>query len=199
MYRKKITTNHHNALQTLSNIQLSANCLDVDVEVEVNLRLTVSRPVCPGVRRPSGTCDQFFFLLEISFRQLLVCYFVVPSLTRGDGSVIYCTIASGPGSHSWVEVLQNSRPYFTVSSEIPPKLEGQVPVFISPRKRVAQLYPRALGYIFVASYGSQGSGGGILTRLHTGLLRCMFVPTYLTVFTAVKTKQHKQTTNELDN
>jgi hypothetical protein len=39
--------------------------------------------VCPGVRRPSGTRDQFFFLLEISFRQLRLCYFVAPSLTRG--------------------------------------------------------------------------------------------------------------------
>jgi hypothetical protein len=54
-----------------------------EVEVEVNLRPTVSRPVCLGVRRPSGTCDRFFFLLEISFRQLRVCYFVAPSLTRG--------------------------------------------------------------------------------------------------------------------
>jgi hypothetical protein len=52
-------------------------------EAEVNLRPTVSRPVCPGVRRPSGTNDQFFFLLEISFRQLRLCYFVAPSLTRG--------------------------------------------------------------------------------------------------------------------
>jgi hypothetical protein len=34
---------------------------------------------------------------------------------------------------------------------------------------VAQLYPRALGFLCVASYDSQGSGGGILTRLHTGL------------------------------
>jgi hypothetical protein len=39
------------------------------LEVEVNLRPTVSRSVCLGVRRPSGTWDQFFFLLEISFRQ----------------------------------------------------------------------------------------------------------------------------------
>jgi hypothetical protein len=60
----------------------------VEVEAEVNLRPTVSRPVCPGVRRPSGTCDQFFFLLEISFRHLRLCYFVAPSLTRGE-SVIY--------------------------------------------------------------------------------------------------------------
>jgi hypothetical protein len=53
------------------------------VEVAVNLRPTVSRPVCPGVRRPSGTRDQFCFLVEISFRQLRLCYFVAPSLTRG--------------------------------------------------------------------------------------------------------------------
>jgi hypothetical protein len=33
---------------------------------------------------------------------------------------------------------------------------------------VAQLYPRALCSLSVASYDSQGSGGGILTRLHTG-------------------------------
>jgi hypothetical protein len=56
---------------------------EVEVEVEVNLWRTVSRPVCLGVRRPSGTRDQFFFLLEISFRQLQLCYFVAPSLTRG--------------------------------------------------------------------------------------------------------------------
>jgi hypothetical protein len=55
----------------------------VGVGVGVNLRPTVSRPVCPGVRRPSGTCDQFFFLLGIYFRQLPVCNFVAPSLTRG--------------------------------------------------------------------------------------------------------------------
>jgi hypothetical protein len=36
-----------------------------------------------GVRPPSGTRDQFFFLLGILFRQLRVCYFVAPSLTRG--------------------------------------------------------------------------------------------------------------------
>jgi hypothetical protein len=102
---------------------LSSNfvfCRVIEVEVEVNLRPTVSRP-CLGVRRPSGAFERFFFLLEIPFSHLRVCYFVAPSLTRGR-VCIYCTIASGPcqSSHSWVEVPQNSRPYFTVSSETPP-------------------------------------------------------------------------------
>jgi hypothetical protein len=33
--------------------------IEHQVEVEVNLRPTVSRPVCTGVRRPSGTRDHF--------------------------------------------------------------------------------------------------------------------------------------------
>jgi hypothetical protein len=49
-----------------------------------------------------------------------------------------------------------------------PNLEGHVPVFISPRNRVAQLYPQALGSLFVASYDSQGYGGGIRPHLHRG-------------------------------
>jgi hypothetical protein len=52
------------------------------VKVEVKLQLTVSRPVRLGVRHPSGTRNQSFFLLEIFFRQLRVCYFVAPSLAR---------------------------------------------------------------------------------------------------------------------
>jgi hypothetical protein len=48
-------------------------------------------------------------------------------------------------------------------------LEGQVPVFISPKNRVAQLYPQALGSLFVASYDSTCYGGGIQPRLHHGV------------------------------
>jgi hypothetical protein len=51
-----------------------------------------------------------------------------------------------------------------------PNLEGQVPVFISPKNGVVQLYPQALGSLFVASCDSQGYGGGIRHRLHTGYI-----------------------------
>jgi hypothetical protein len=47
-----------------------------------------------------------------------------------------------------------------------PNLEDQVPVIISPRNRVAWLYPQAVGSLFVASYDSQGYGGGIQPGLH---------------------------------
>jgi hypothetical protein len=61
-------------------------------------------------------------------------------------------------------------------SQIPdsPNLEGQVPVFISPRNRVDRLYPQALGSLFVA-YGSQSYGGGIRPRLQPSLSRSLML------------------------
>jgi hypothetical protein len=41
-----------------------------------------------------------------------------------------------------------------------PHLKGQVPVFISPRSRVALLYPPALGSLFFASWISSSLQGG---------------------------------------
>jgi hypothetical protein len=112
-------------------------CTTIEVEVEVNLWPTVSRPVYPRVRRPSMTRDQFFFLLEISFRQLRLCYFVAPSLTRGQ----VCNLLVQLQLPQLLEQsLLGRRPaeltaIFYCLSWDSPNLEGQVPVFISPRPR----------------------------------------------------------------
>jgi hypothetical protein len=85
------------------------------------------------------------------------------------------TIAAGPRqrSYSRVRVPRDRETHGHVllpQIRDSPSLEDQVAVFISPRNRVIQLYPRALGSLFVASYDSQGYGGGIRTRLHRGFL-----------------------------
>jgi hypothetical protein len=81
------------------------------------------------------------------------------------------TIAAGPRQR-----IQFSGPspgglvttFYCPRVETPYNLESEVPVFITPRNRVARLYAQELGSIFVASYDSQGYGGGIRPRLHTG-------------------------------
>jgi hypothetical protein len=52
-----------------------------------------------------------------------------------------------------------------------PKLEGQVPVFISPRNRVAQLYPQAVDSLFIASCDSQGYGAQLWTFISENWVR----------------------------
>jgi hypothetical protein len=131
-------------------------------KAKVMLRPMISPPVCLGVRHPCGAHDQTL----ITFRQFRVCWCGASSLTRGR----VCSSHLLLGLTSRVRVTHDLRPYFTSRISDSPNLEGQVPVFISSKNRVAQLYPRALGSLSVASYDSQGYGGGILTRLQTAFL-----------------------------
>jgi hypothetical protein len=102
-----------------------------NVEVEVKLRPTVSRPVRLGNRHPSGASDQFSFLIEIFFRQLRVCYFAAPSLTRGRGCNLLLLLVLSSA------VPRDSIPYFIV------------PIHETPstwRARSPYLYPPGTGW-----------------------------------------------------
>jgi hypothetical protein len=76
--------------------------------------------------------------------------------------VLSFTIAAGlrQRSHSKVRVPRDSGPHFTVSDSRILQPGGLGPVFISLMYRVTRLFPQALGSLFVASYDSQGYGGG---------------------------------------
>jgi hypothetical protein len=95
---------------------VSDSGLPQPVNVKVMLRPAVSRPVCLGVKHPSGAYDQIF----ISVIQLQVCWCGALSDERRG---LPFTIAAGPRqrSRSWVRVPRDSWSYFR---------GGQVPVFI---------------------------------------------------------------------
>jgi hypothetical protein len=113
-----------------------------EVEFEVKLLLAVSWPVRLGVWHPSGTHDQFFFLLEIFFRQLRVWYFVAPSLTRGRvcNLLLLLVLASA--------VPRDPRPYFIVPIlETPPTWRARSRIYI-PQEQGGPVIPPDTGFPF---------------------------------------------------
>jgi hypothetical protein len=128
---------------------------------KVMLRSTVSRPLrlrvwgsrpyfitvtCAGLLMWGALCDERTCLS-----------FTIPAALAS--AVILRSESRGTHDHILLSQIRDS-----------PNLEGQVPVFISPRNRVAQLYSQALGSLFIVSYDSQGYGGDTGSRLHTDTL-----------------------------
>lgn len=59
---------------------------------------------------------------------------------------------------------------------LPPNLEDQITVFVSPSYRMTKIYPKALGPLSVAFCDPQGYDGGILTPPDHDVM------TYVTVY-----------------
>jgi hypothetical protein len=126
---------------------------------------TVIRPVCLGIKHPSGAYDQIFITVGT------VAGLFMWGALSDERTGLPFAIAAGPRqrNHSWVWVPRDSWPYFTVSESTLSKPGGSGPcIYIPPRNRVAHLYSQALGPLLVASYDPQGYGGGIRTRHHAG-------------------------------
>jgi hypothetical protein len=109
-----------------------------ELSLSLMLRPTVSRPVCLGVKHPSGAYDQIFITC------VTVTVLFLWGTLSDERSDLSFVCAAGPCQRSLSRV--------------------QVP-----------LGPEIIFYcltfetsLFVASYDSQGHGGGIRPRLHTG-------------------------------
>jgi hypothetical protein len=153
---KATSTSHHTHHSYKHLHWWKRNLYDMVVELEFFLRPTVSRPVSLGIGPPFGTLDQILSCSSF-FWQLRRCAVNASSLTRKRvcNLLLNCFWVLPEQSHvsrSPTELMAIS--YCLIWDS--PNLEGQVPVFISPRNRVAQIYPRALGSLSVASYDSRG-------------------------------------------
>jgi hypothetical protein len=152
------------------------------VKVKVMLWPMVSKPVCLCVKHSSVAQDQIF----ITVRQLQVCWCGAPSLMRARVCRLQLLLATTLRSLTRGQVYRLQLLLATILESKSHRtydhillfqiwdfsnLEGQVPVFISPWNGVAQLYPKALGSLFVTSYDLQGYSGGTGTCLHAGKVK----------------------------
>jgi hypothetical protein len=107
------------------------------------LRPTVSRPVCLGVKHPSGAYDQFLLLSDR-------CGFIDVgcSLWRENG--LPFTIAAAPRqrSHSWIRVPRESWPYFAVTDSRLPQPGAPGPNIYIPQEQGGPVIPPGTGFPF---------------------------------------------------
>jgi hypothetical protein len=107
---------------------------DGPVKVKFILWPTVSWPVCPGVRPPSGTCNQFFFHIFGNDHDICSFFNMVHPLWWEGGYVIYGCRWDSP-LLSWIWVPQNSWPYFTFSTlRLPPSWRGRI-LYLLPQEQ----------------------------------------------------------------
>jgi hypothetical protein len=143
-------------------ISLLTKWLQSQSQSQSHVTIDNQSPSLSWCQAPSGAQDQTF----VTARRLRVCCCGSPSLTREWDCRLQMLLVLASAARLGSEFRGTHDHRLLSQIRDSPNLEGQVPVFRSPRPRVAQMYPQALGSLFVASYDSQSYGGRIRNRLH---------------------------------
>jgi hypothetical protein len=138
-----------------------------------------------------------FFLLEISFRQLRLCYFVAPSLTRGRVCNLLVQLHLGL---AWAVTLgsksRRTHDHILLSHlRLPPPGAPGFRIYI-PQEQGVPVIPPGHWVPFLSPLTTRRDyDGGILTSLHTGQRRSTFF--YMTYINSVRTSQETQYISDL--
>jgi hypothetical protein len=138
--RPQLSASHSNCSQWMNPSRYLTN----SVRVSVNLWLAVYRQSVHLGAKPLETHDHFF--------QLNICGhspYVTSSLTRGWVCRLQLLLVLASAVTLRFQSRRTHDHILLSQIRDSPNLEGQVPVFLSPRNRVARLYPQALGSLSV--------------------------------------------------
>jgi hypothetical protein len=100
-------------------------------------------------------------LHSLLYRDTFILLYIASSLTRGLVCCLQLLLGIASAAILGSESRETHDHILLTQIRDSPALSGQVPVFMSPSDRVAQLYPQALASLFVASYDYQGYGGSV--------------------------------------
>jgi hypothetical protein len=123
--------------------------------VKITLWLTISQSVCLGVEPTLGLVTRYYFLSE-------GCCLSCCPLWREDGSAVCSAITQ------WSESRRTHNHTLLSHLRLPQPGGPDSHIYIS-QEQGGPVIPPATGFSLRRVY-SQGYGGGILTRLHTGYL-----------------------------
>jgi hypothetical protein len=101
---------------------------------------------------------------------------VAPSLTRGWVCNLLVQLLLGLARAVTLgSKFRGPHDHILLSHLRLPQLGGPGPSIYIPQEQGGLAIPLGTPFPFVASYDSQGYGGGILTRLHTGYILSQFI------------------------
>jgi hypothetical protein len=117
----------------------------------------------------SGSHPEPMTRFLFSVWRLWVSWCVAPSLTRGwICNILIQLFLVLPRAVTLGSKSRRTHDHLLLSHLRLPQPGGPGPCIYIPQKQGGPVISPGTGFPFVASYDSQGCGGGILTRLHTG-------------------------------